>query len=217
MTSPVTTVGRAASLREASRILEGKGFRHIPVVDVDGLLVGMLSDRDLRSSRPSSLDGKAGKPGEDPFTGAAVGEIMALKPLSLTLTSTLDDALRSFTAHKFGALPVVDGEGRVAGIFSVQDLLDAYRGLFGVGEPGSVLVEIEDDGREGLMVSIVAAIEEKGVSMSRLIRVPGEKGVAPPIIYLRVSTCNLHALHEAFSSRSIPMLIDRPGEDDGRP
>lgn len=215
MTTPVTTVKEAASLEEASRILDGKGFRHIPVVDGEGVLTGMISDRDLRSSRPSNLDPGMENSGESRFAKASVGEIMAVDPHTLSLSSTLDDALRSFTAHKFGALPVVDSEGRVAGIFSVQDLLKAYRGLFGVGEPGSVLVEIEDDGRGELMTSIVAALEEKGITMSRLIRVP-EEGSGPPVIYLRLNTCNIHALREAFLSRSIPMFVDSPGGERDR-
>lgn len=216
MTAPVTTVLETASLEEASRILEGRGFRHIPVVDGRGVLAGMVSDRDLRSSRPSNLAPKTEKDGEARFAHAAVGEIMAVNPRALTLSSTLDDALMSFRLHKFGALPVVDDEGRVEGIFSVQDLLRAYRSLFGVGEPGSVLVEIEDDGRRELMTSIVAALEEKGIALSRLIRVPGEEGVVPPVIYLRVNTCNIHALREAFSARSIPMFIDSPGGEHDR-
>ncbi len=216
MTAPVTTVEERASLEEASRILEGKGFRHIPVVDGEGVLTGMISDRDLRSSRPSNLAPGTEKDGDSRFAGTSVGEIMSVDPLSLTLSSTLDDALRSFRLRKFGALPVVDGEGRVAGIFSVQDLLRSYASLFGVGEPGSVLIEIEDDGRRELLSSIVAALEEKGVAMSRLIRVPGEEGVRSPVIYLWVNTCNIHALREAFLARSIAIFVDTPGGEHDR-
>jgi acetoin utilization protein AcuB len=70
---------------------------------------------------------------------------MSVDCVGLTPESTLDDALLLFDRDRMGALPVLD-DGRVVGIFSSRDLLAAYKELFGVGEKGSVLLAIEDDG-----------------------------------------------------------------------
>ncbi len=47
MTSPVTTVGPDATIAEAARVMHAGGFRSVPVVDEDGLVVGIVSRRNL--------------------------------------------------------------------------------------------------------------------------------------------------------------------------
>jgi acetoin utilization protein AcuB len=65
--------------------------------------------------------------------------------LSLSPSATLDDALLLFQSRKIGALPVINDEEKVVGMFTTADLMNAYRDLFGLGEKGSVLVSVEDN------------------------------------------------------------------------
>ena len=133
-------------LPEARRLLNENHFRHLPVVDREGQLVGMISDRDLRSAYPSSMLSESERlQVYERVKRAVVADIMSVDCVGLTPESTLDDALLLFDRDRMGALPVLD-DGRVVGIFSSRDLLAAYKELFGVGEKGSVLLAIEDDG-----------------------------------------------------------------------
>lgn len=211
MSTPPVTVGQDRPLGEARRTLEAGRFRHLPVVDDRGRLVGILSDRDMRSSGPSDLSPeKERRRLLGSIEDLPVREVMTAAPRCLSLSSTLDDALDIFEREKIGALPVIDGEGKVAGVFSVQDLLEAFRRLFGLGESGSVLIEIEDDGRPDLMTAVVSALDDMSVPLCRMIRVPGEKGGTPSVLYARVHTYNLHALHKALSARGLKTRLDSP-------
>ena len=141
------TVTPEMLLPEARRLLTENNFRHLPVVDREGQLVGMISDRDLRSAYPSSmLSESESLQVYERVKRAVVADIMSVDCVGLTPESTLDDALLLFDRDRMGALPVLD-DGRVVGIFSSRDLLAAYKELFGVGEKGSVLLAIEDDGQ----------------------------------------------------------------------
>jgi len=213
MSRPPVTVGEESFVGEAIRILGARGFRHLPVVDGEGRLTGILSDRDLRSSGPSEL-----LPAEERearlrrLEKTPVRDVMTGEPRHLTLSSTLDDALFVFERDGIGALPVIDGERRVAGVFSVPDLMRAYREIFGLGGSGSALLEIEDDGSRDFMTKVAAVLDERRVQVFRLIRV-AEEG-RPPLLYLRANTYNLHSLHEAFRRCGLKIRLDRPEDDD---
>ncbi len=145
---PVTVTPEMV-LPEARRLLNENHCRHLPVVDRDGQLVGMISDRDLRSAYPSSMLTESERlQVYARVEKAVVADIMTTECITLTPESTLDDALLLFDSEGVGALPVLE-YGRVVGILSSRDLLAAYKVLFGVGEKGSVLLGIEDEGGSG--------------------------------------------------------------------
>jgi CBS domain-containing protein len=112
MSSPAVTIGEDTTLADARSILEEHGFRHLPVIDGEGSLRGIVTDRDIRSALPSRIGGAVNDEALlQRLGGTPVKEIMTPAPHSLTLSSTLDDALFVLEREKIGALPVVDGEG----------------------------------------------------------------------------------------------------------
>jgi acetoin utilization protein AcuB len=186
------TVTPETSLPDARRLLNENHFRHLPVVDADGQLVGMITDRDLRSAYPSSvLTESERRQAYEQVSKATVADIMSTECMSLQPESTLDDALLIFDRKGVGALPVLE-DGRVVGIFSSRDLLASYKELFGVGEKGSVLLGVEDDGQKGLMTRIVTLLEQQEIPVTRLLRIEDtEHGNR---IYLRLNTFKIAAV-----------------------
>jgi acetoin utilization protein AcuB len=111
MTKNPATVSPLATVREAARLLYTLDVRHLPVVDEEGTLVGMLSDRDLRGlSIPLVL---AGEHIAELHTalGATVGTLMSSDVLSVELEDDAADVVELMLEHKVGAIPVVDGDG----------------------------------------------------------------------------------------------------------
>jgi len=213
-TSPVT-VRLETTIAEAKALLASKHFRHLPVVDDHGHLLGMVTDRDLRSASPSSV--VAGKTRQDELSQvnhSPICEIMSWDVVYLTPTATLDDALILLDRQKVGALPVIDETRRVVGIFSIRDLIGAYALLFGLGERGSALVSVKADGKPRPLTRIVQVLEGLDIHFSRVVR----KGSALPgasdeTITIRVNTMNLRAVHHALAEAGFtidPMLPSLP-------
>jgi acetoin utilization protein AcuB len=115
MTRDVIVVPHSLSVTHAWKILQENQIRHLPVVD-DGKLAGILSDRDLL------LLGHIQPSGEVSFVDRAVGDIMTLRPLTCTPTSSVAEVVRIMTSHKIDALPVVSGD-RLVGLVTSTDLL----------------------------------------------------------------------------------------------
>jgi len=210
MTPSPVTVSPEKSIAEAHRLLENYHFRHLPVVDEFGSLLGMVTDRDLRSAYPSTiLDEGERQKILDRVMQKPVGDIMSTDNVVLSPLSTIDDALLFFEKRTVGALPVVSGNRLVVGILSFNDLLKAWRSLFGLGEKGSVLVAIEADESPRSLSRLVRVLEEQNVLFTRLIRTGGSAG-EPAMVYLRINTYNVRAVHKAIAEAGFKLHIPEP-------
>ena len=199
------------TLLQVRDLTAGKIIRHFPVTDAAGRLVGMVSDRDLRSALPSTALSPSVRVDQLERLGQVrVESIMSRPPIALPREATLDDALLLFDRHRIVALAVLDHDGLLVGILTVRDVLAAYRRLFGIGTPGSSQVEVRDDGRPHLLSRIVAALEGAGIVCTRLIRTEaGTRGAG--LVYARLQTINLHGAHEALRAAGLEVMARKAG------
>ena len=209
MTRNPVTVSPGTLLPAVREILQNGKFRHLPVVDGKNHLVGIVTDRDLRSASPSSvLSPEQIKACISEFDQTPVSAIMSRAFFTLTPMSTLDDALILLDREKIGALPVVDQEQRVIGMFSMRDLMAAYRRLFGLGERGSAMIVVEHDGKRKPLSRIAKVLEEHSIRFTRLIRTEPDE-TAPERIYLRVNTYNISAVHQALREAGFAVVLPK--------
>ena len=115
MTRDVIVVPPSLSVANAWKILQTEKIRHLPVVD-NGILVGILSDRDLLRLGNVQSSGGLG------FVDRSAGDIMTLKPITCTMSTSVAKVVRIMTEQKIDALPVVEGT-RLVGLVTSTDLL----------------------------------------------------------------------------------------------
>lgn len=119
----VFTVGPKDALHTAARMMHDKHVRHLPVT-VDSMLVGMLSDRDIRRAcgREIIEDEQAQVQGKMYAAADRVMEVMTTQVHTVGPSATLKDAAKKMLEHRIGALPVVTGE-LLVGILTHTDVL----------------------------------------------------------------------------------------------
>lgn len=121
MTRAVRTCGRSASLAEAAMIMWHNNCGIVPVVETDGKAVGVITDRDICmawATRP--LEGDKTRVG-----AVMTGQLFTCRP-----EDPVRKALQTMAHHKVRRLPVVDRQGRLVGVLSLNDLaLHSGRGL----------------------------------------------------------------------------------------
>jgi acetoin utilization protein AcuB len=127
MTRDVYTISPDDSILSASQLMQRRSIRHVPVVD-NGLLVGIITDRDIKRAAPSLLSGSDQNDYEDVMRTTLVSRIMTREPLTLGRDAKIRTAVRLMVENKVGALPVMDGR-RVIGIITGYDLLKEFLGL----------------------------------------------------------------------------------------
>jgi acetoin utilization protein AcuB len=127
MTGTLVTVGHDATVAEAWRIMLARQVRHLPVLDVDRRLIGIVTDHDLRLViLERCLDEGAGRVARA-LGRLRVNEIMTWAVITVGADAEIRDAARVMHDRKLGALPVVD-DGRVVGILTATDVIRAVVG-----------------------------------------------------------------------------------------
>jgi CBS domain-containing protein len=112
MTANPRTVQWRASVLEAAKAMEEEDVGSIPVVDSDGLLVGMITDRDIVLRVVAA--------GREP--GSTAVEDVATRDVSPTYADeSLDEALQQMAHHQVRRLPVIEDD-RVVGILAQADV-----------------------------------------------------------------------------------------------
>lgn len=119
MTPAPETIAPEDSIDEARRRMDRGDFRHLPVVE-GRRVVGMISDRDLRSALPVAHDLDLGEAARR----VAVRSIMCANPVVVSPNTTVAEAARLLIDLQIGALPVVEDQ-EIVGIFSEVDGLQA--------------------------------------------------------------------------------------------
>lgn len=169
MSRKVITVVKETTVLEAQSLMQREKIRHLPVVDDEKRLVGIVTDRDVRSALPYDLTKGGGDPRErDQYAHLKVGDIMSTDLLPVSPTHTLQDALLLLEKKKVGSLPVVDDEKRVVGVLSVRDLMRAFINVLGIGQPGTLVCILAEE-KVGQLKKIVDIIAEENISCGSIL------------------------------------------------
>ncbi|WP_246804391.1 CBS domain-containing protein [Desulfosarcina cetonica] len=138
MVSEVITIDKDASVFEAQEKMAANRIRHLPVIESDQRLIGIVTDRDIRSAMPySMIKNQATAEETEKLAQLTVADIMTHNPKTISPNFTLPDALLLIQKERVGAFPVVDEAGKLKGILSVRDLLRAFVNVLGIHEPGT--------------------------------------------------------------------------------
>jgi CBS domain-containing membrane protein len=125
MSTDVFTLERNDKLSVADELMKQQRIRHIPVVNSDGDLCGILTQRDLfRGILLRSL-GYGSRVEEKLLVSLSIKDAMHEDVLTISPDSPLSDAATLMLSRKVGCLPVVDGE-RLVGMISEADFVKQF-------------------------------------------------------------------------------------------
>ena len=162
MRSPAVVVTPDTKLQDAYRTMREKGIRHLPVVEGD-LLVGVITDRDLRLAT-SALAPTPFPPGSQ-VSAAMSRTLQTADPLD-----PVEDAARIMSARKIGCLPILD-EGRLIGIITSLDLLDALIRMTGVDKPSGRL-EVRLPDHPGELARLTSFLSHRDLNVHSILTYP---------------------------------------------
>jgi acetoin utilization protein AcuB len=206
MQKTIVTVPPSASLAEAQEQMRGHNIRQIPVTLESGKLVGILSDRDIRGAvLPAGLvPGFSAEEAERFLKDTPVERAMTRKVVTATLTDTLEDAIVLLHDFRVNALPVVDEDGRVVGIITRTNVLEAFIDVLGVGEISSRLEVVVPD-RPGTLAQLVAIISSFHVNITSVLAT-GHVEEGKRANFFRIATLNTAPIKKAIEEAGFEIL-----------
>ncbi len=147
MTKEPVTIEADELLIRASHKMRSGGFRRLPVVR-GGKLIGIVSERDLREHRGD-------------LEHVKVNGVVTENPLTVSPGTTVEEAARIMMEHQIGGLPVIE-DGRLVGIITVTDVMNAFLEMMGASKGGSTRIDFVLEGEEHGFVEASRVIAREG-------------------------------------------------------
>jgi acetoin utilization protein AcuB len=163
------TIRPDASFFEAQDYIHVKGIRHLPVVDKNDRLVGIVTDRDIREAAPSSATLLSVQELNYLLRKLKVSSFMTPKEKLITITpdTLIEEAVQLMHDNKIGCLPVLEG-GKLYGIFTETDALDHFVDVFGFKDKGTRLtIALED--KPSTMLGVFEIFKKHNVSVTSMV------------------------------------------------
>jgi CBS-domain-containing membrane protein len=112
MTTHVVAVGPDASYREMAGLLRAHRVSGLPVVDAEGIVVGVVSETDLLTGRPAA--------------GRTAADLMTRPAVTTDPDELVSSVARLMSRRKLRRVPVVDRQGHLIGIVCRSDVLRVF-------------------------------------------------------------------------------------------
>lgn len=140
MTHPVHVINEGADLAQVEQVFLDRRIRHLPVVDDEERIVGVITQRDLYravsptrdAGGPSPLDSGALVEDTEHFYNKqrlqdiALEQVMHQRPDVLYPEDPLGQALHLFAVRKIGCIPIISQRREVVGILTRHDVLKFF-------------------------------------------------------------------------------------------
>jgi acetoin utilization protein AcuB len=158
-TKPVT-ITADTPITEALRVMRLSQVRRLPVLDSDGKLVGIVSEKDLLYASPSPATSLSIYEMHYLLSRLLVSELMVKDVITVTPDVPVEEAARIMADHKIGGLPVIEN-GKLVGIITETDVFTVLLEMLGARVKGLRLT-LEIPERKGEMARITTAIAQLG-------------------------------------------------------
>ena len=179
MTTYVHTVAPAQSINEAVLLMKERNVRHLPVVD-NGVVVGILSDRDIKEFVPSKGTSLDVYELNYLLAKTTVSQVMKKPPVTIAPDIPVEEAAMMLFDQRIGCLPVVEG-GRLVGIISDRDMYRVLVEITGARQgghrvslpledrPGSIKEATDIARKHGFRIQSIMSTHEKASPSQRYV------------------------------------------------
>ncbi|MGN1402632.1 MAG: acetoin utilization AcuB family protein [Bacillus sp. (in: firmicutes)] len=184
METEVITLSEEDTIESAIELMRKSQIRHLPIVDEERHLIGLVSSQDIRDATPSIFRSQSHL--EDlqmPLRTIMKTDIIYGHPLDF-----VEDMAAVFYENKIGCMPVIR-DGRLVGIVTETDMLHTFVKLTGAHQPGSH-IQIKVINKPGILSDVSAVFKEMKVNIQSALVYPYAKDDSYKVLVLRVKTMN---------------------------
>lgn len=155
---------------EAQTLMQENNIRHLPVLDADKRLVGLITQRSLMQAVPSDLSQFSPFVVNYILAKLQAHNVMVRDVVTIDPDTTIEEAARVMADEKIGCLPVVQN-GDLVGIISDSDLFNIMVNLLGARRAGVRMTVLQPD-RAGEVARLTRAIDAEGGYIAVFVTYP---------------------------------------------
>jgi acetoin utilization protein AcuB len=202
MRNPVS-VDENDSMKKAMDLLKERDIRHLPVLKDGEKLVGIVTERDIKQASPSPATALEIREIYYLLDKVKVKQIMTRRPYTISSTGAIEEAALIMREKRIGCLPVVDG-GKLVGILTETDILDAFIEAMGVSGPG-YRVELALPNRPGMLFEVLKLLKDFEANIVSVATAPHDEADRKVLI-LRIEAKNYKVLKAAIKKTGYEIL-----------
>lgn len=195
--NPVTTTPDMGVF-EAFELMKNEGVQRLPVLDNDGNLVGIISEKNITSAaadRKVSIVEFALL-----LSKIKVGDVMTKEVITVSVDDPVELAARKMSDNDISILPVVDHNGKLVGVVSRSDLFRLLLELFGTRHYGiRVTFRIKD--QKGVIAKLAIALEKIGANIVSIGNLDSDQGYSTIIM-------KINGVDETLIKDTLSPLVD---------
>lgn len=154
------TIRTETPVTEAQALMKREKIHHLPVLDREGRLAGIVTEKDLLYASPSPATTLSVYEMTSLLAKLTVDKVMSTKPLTVTEDVPLEEAARVMADRNIGGLPVMRG-ATLVGIITESDLFRVFIELFGARQKG-VRISMVLPNERGELAKVSGAITKAG-------------------------------------------------------
>src|SRR5512134_3120973 len=196
-------VDEGDSMKKAMDLLKEHEIRHLPVLKGGDRLVGIVSERDIKQASPSPATALEIREIYYLLDKVKVRQIMTRRPYTISSTAPYEEAALIMREKRIGCLPVVDA-GKLVGILTETDILDAFIEAMGVSGPG-YRMEIALPNQPGMLFEVLKLMRDFDANVVSVATAPHDD-TDRKILILRIETKNYKLLKAAIKKAGFEML-----------
>lgn len=123
MRSPVKTLAPDTPFADARQLFHRSRFRHVPIVNADGKLVGVISDRDVLREAAAASTTPVAWLNEVVAPTRTIEDFMIKRVLTATPAAEIRQIAKAMFEERIGSMPIVNEEEKLVGIITRSDIL----------------------------------------------------------------------------------------------
>ncbi|PCJ48167.1 MAG: CBS domain-containing protein [Gammaproteobacteria bacterium] len=126
MSQNLNTVTADEDLQSLSNTFDKVSYHHIPVVDADNRLLGIISDRDVTQRLSPFIGTEHERDCDRELLNSTAADIMTADPITIAQSTRIETASILLLENNFSCLPVVDDDGKIEGLLTWKDILNYH-------------------------------------------------------------------------------------------
>ncbi|MGN7478042.1 acetoin utilization AcuB family protein [Solibacillus silvestris] len=191
MKTEIHTLLPENTVHDAVRLMREKKIRHVPIVNKDNAVVGIITEHDIKNALPSCLRQESNSAAYD----APIEQIMVKNPIVGHPLDFVEEVAFTFYDSKISCLPIVSA-GELVGIVTTTDLLYTYIELTGAHRPGSK-IDIRVSDKPGMLFEITKVFHENKANVLSVLVYPDGDNLKSRIVSVRLQVINpLHIIED---------------------
>lgn len=197
MTKNPITIAPDVGIDEAAKIMDKGHFRRLPVVE-HGKLVGFFTNRDLLRASPSAATTLDRFEMRTLLSKIKVADVMQKNVITVTDTTTIEEAALVMAREKIGGMPVLSEVGKVVGIISSTDIFRTFVTVMGL-DSGKTRLTIAVADRKGVLRDIATVLADLDINIDSMVTIPQPSGTYDIII--RADIADVETVKERLAAK----------------